>query len=430
MPATVQPPVIVVPGIQGTGLEDFYPLPPEEVWSAILHKHYERISLHPDDLRYEAIEPARIQPRSLFPIIYQDLIEALRHDLSPRKDRPTPVFGFSYDWRQDCRISAEQLRSFVDEVLARTALLPHYHADGKPLPGLRVDLVGHSMGGLIIADYLHRYGKEGKVRKVASIATPFQGAVDATQKLATGMGSLTGEIPRDREREAARTIPAIYQLLPTYEGAVTADPGLSKDLFKVKTWQPSVLATLRAYIRLYEGRITAEKLLAQYLDAAEDHRGSVNKLSLSGVLPDGNRGWLAIAGLDAPTQVNFKIIDWKKGLYKGPLFDFSERVNKWPDDHNSTETGDGTVPFLGACPNFLKRNQLVCISPEEFELLEFRDRLLAKTAGFHAALPTVNLVQRIVLRFLRPRYEGDVEARLAPGETKPDWPVAEMKPKK
>ena len=60
MPDTeVQRPVIVVPGITGTGLADFYPIPPQEVWSAVLRKGYERISMHPDDTRYEALEPAQ-----------------------------------------------------------------------------------------------------------------------------------------------------------------------------------------------------------------------------------------------------------------------------------------------------------------------------------------------------------------------------------
>ena len=51
----VQPLVIVVPGITGTGLEDYYPIPPEEVWSAILKKNYERISMHPDNPRMKRL---------------------------------------------------------------------------------------------------------------------------------------------------------------------------------------------------------------------------------------------------------------------------------------------------------------------------------------------------------------------------------------
>ena len=48
----IQPPVIVLPGIIATILDDYCPIVPEEVWSAVLHKEYERIALHPDDVRY------------------------------------------------------------------------------------------------------------------------------------------------------------------------------------------------------------------------------------------------------------------------------------------------------------------------------------------------------------------------------------------
>ena len=68
----VQNPVIVVPGITATSLVDDYPLNTDELWSMVVNKEYARIALHPDDLRYEAIEPAHVVPRQLFPI-YEDL---------------------------------------------------------------------------------------------------------------------------------------------------------------------------------------------------------------------------------------------------------------------------------------------------------------------------------------------------------------------
>src|SRR6266540_373379 len=107
--SNVQSPVIFVPGITGTGLDDYYPIPPEEIWSAVLKKNYERISMHPADPRYEAIEPARVQPGGIFGVIYQDLVEALRYDLTTRRTEPIPVFPFSYDWRQDCTHTADLL---------------------------------------------------------------------------------------------------------------------------------------------------------------------------------------------------------------------------------------------------------------------------------------------------------------------------------
>ena len=52
------PPVIFVPGITGTYLRDEYQLPPDRVWGVIEH-NFGRVALHPDDPRFEAVEPAR-----------------------------------------------------------------------------------------------------------------------------------------------------------------------------------------------------------------------------------------------------------------------------------------------------------------------------------------------------------------------------------
>src|SRR5882672_7446871 len=370
--AGLQPPAIVVPGITATSLEDTYPLSPEEIWTPILTRNYERISMHPDDPRYDALEPARVLPRSIFGIVYNDLVEALRHDLSPRADRPTPVYAFPYDWRQDCRRSIERLGEFVQEVLQRTRLLPHYADD----PPKQVDLVGHSMGGLLIAGYLTRPESRGRVRRVVTMGTPFRGAVDAVSKLSTGMGTLTGDAPRDRERESARTIPAIYQLLPSFAGI--------PNLFSRSEWQPSVARTLKEYCRLRQAKIDGDALF----------------------------GKLAIVGLDAPTQVRFD--------NSGTWFDFPGPENAGPQ---SEQTGDGTVPFLGACPSFLERERLVCVTPDDFSFWELKDRTMAKLAGFHGALPTVNLVQRLAIRFLNNSFSGDVEGRPAPGGSGTKWPA-------
>ena len=50
--------------------------------------------MHPDNPRYEALEPEQVQPYGTFGIIYEDLVEALRHDLMIRRTGPTPVYPF------------------------------------------------------------------------------------------------------------------------------------------------------------------------------------------------------------------------------------------------------------------------------------------------------------------------------------------------
>ena len=179
-----QNPVIVIPGITGTSLTDEYPINPEAIWSTLLDKNFERLALHPDNLRYEAREPARVVRGQVFELIYGELIGALRHDLSAKADEWTPVFAFPYDWRQPVEETAKQLTEFVGEVIERTRLLRHYL--GWPLKRQSVDLVGHSMGGLVISEYLARCqaaSSDARVRRVATLGTPHQGSVEAIVKI-------------------------------------------------------------------------------------------------------------------------------------------------------------------------------------------------------------------------------------------------------
>jgi len=173
--ANMPNPVVVVPGIIANYLRDDYPLPPESVWEVLEgSKKYERASLHPDDLRYEAIEPARVAPGQLYEVAYKELIEALRHDLTLRPDQPVPVFPFAYDWRQPITITCTVLSSFIDEVIARTLLMRHYASDTTYTANPRVDLVGHSMGGLVIAGHLALAGPHHRVGSVVTLAAPFR----------------------------------------------------------------------------------------------------------------------------------------------------------------------------------------------------------------------------------------------------------------
>lgn len=69
-------PVIVIPGVVASYLRDEYPLPPESIWEVLEgSKQYERASLHPDDLRFEAIEPARVVAGQVYEVAYRELIE-------------------------------------------------------------------------------------------------------------------------------------------------------------------------------------------------------------------------------------------------------------------------------------------------------------------------------------------------------------------
>jgi pimeloyl-ACP methyl ester carboxylesterase len=423
----MQPPVIVIPGITATTLHDDYPLNTLDIWTMVLNKDFHRVGLHPDDLRYEAYEPARVYAGKIF-AIYNDFLAALRHELSPHADEPTPVFAFPYDWRRPLALTVDEFAKFVEEVIARTRLLRHY----RDFTGAKqqVDLVGHSMGGLVICEYLSRHGAN-RVHKIATLGTPFLGAMEAVVKLTSGLGVLSGEVPSERERETARSTPAVYHLLPSYDGA-TVDAGgksIKHDLFDVANWQTSIVESLAEYIRLHavdpprdaEETVRAQKemlraaaLLKELLDAAGDHRRRVEALDLAAMGKSAD-DWLAVVGLGEQTRGS--LTPERAG---GRLrFNVHDAVAK--PAVNSPKAGDGTVPVPGAIPPFLPRAALFGVSRDDFEWFEFGDKALVRAAGLHALLPNLNVVQRVVIKHLRPAFRGPYTGRPVPGVTKAAW---------
>lgn len=450
-------PVIVIPGITASDLHDEYELPPEAVWTTVLKRRYDRITLHPADQRYELREPARVMPRGPFPLVYEDLIEELRDGLSEDQPGPVPVFPFGYDWRMPLDWTEERLAAFVREVIERTLLMRHYRDDEAFRASPTVSLIGHSMGGLIIAGYIERLvaGRIGRpagsgalVDKVVTLGTPFRGSYEAILKVATGTSELGDDSGKARERRMARMTPALYHLLPESAGPVASPDGRAVNFFRPDTWQPNVVQTIGHEVRDWD--VTGAELFRKMLDEARAHRERISGLELSrgaapraagapetgasedapmpggaGALETGPPGitvaaddWLAIAGVDSKTRVGLRVARDENGF---PRFDLrgAERRNHWDSDieGDRRDTGDGTVPLEGAIPPFLDEARVVCVTPGDFGYWEIRDRALAATAGFHGLLPKMNMLHRLILRFLLERGDpyGNTWGRRLPG---------------
>lgn len=98
------------------------------------------------------------------PAIYNPFLNALATLNYLRGDK---VFFFAYDFTKSIAHSAAWLNDFLgDEVISRN-------------PGHRVDVVGHSMGGLVIRYCFENIaGCKDKINKIVSAGTPHKGAVD------------------------------------------------------------------------------------------------------------------------------------------------------------------------------------------------------------------------------------------------------------
>ncbi len=422
-------PIVLVHAVTAGGLQDQYPMDAERVWSPVemTFKNYERIQLYPHEKhlrtkpRYEAIEPALVRPSEAFGLVYKDLVSELKHNLSYGPTPIQPVYPFVYDWRQDNIISAQRLRDFVEEVIERTSLMKH---DASKVGGVvcdSVDLIGHSMGGLVVAGAIASGASEGwaskRVRRVVTMGTPFQGANASIQKLATGGGTMFGRDSKERERTMARVTPSVYQLLPSFKNAVVDKDGKDTDIFLSETFQPSIPDTIGEFVAEAtadqsvarskpECRRIAGEILEQMLDAAWKFRQLTNTVNPTMLRSDG--AWLAIVGVGEKTSIKTGI---GKDQYGKKLFDFEIPGAFSDDDWDglSFETGDETVPLRGATPPWKEswRNTVV-VRSKDFEWLgEMGDRVLSNQLGLHSTLPLLDLAQRWVINFLRPEWTKD-----------------------
>ncbi len=91
------------------------------------------------------------------PLVYNPLINSLKAN-----DWKTSTFN--YDWRKRVTDNAQRLKTFID---------------ANVQAGEKVDVVAHSMGGLVARSYIEQEGAQNKIDKLITVGTPHKGAVDA-----------------------------------------------------------------------------------------------------------------------------------------------------------------------------------------------------------------------------------------------------------
>jgi hypothetical protein len=158
------------------------------------------------------------------------------------------------------------------------------------------------------------------------------------------------------------------------------------------------------------------------LNQAKTHRDRIDNFSLSKAKMT-DKNWLAVVGVDTETRVQLRIK--KRG--NQPEFDLrsKDRSNHWEDDDPQVKrlTGDGTVPYEGAVPQFLTEKNLVLVTPDDYGYWEIQDRTLSAAAGFHGILPNMNMLHRLIVRFFtdKPDKRRNTWGRPAPGVGKNEW---------
>jgi len=272
-----QPPVIVIHGLLGGKLRDRESL--SELWfgsfSKLLFSDFENIKLNidpetleplPDNLHAYAITD-QAAGRDFYGAILKTLESAGGYKYTnvgtPYAPGDRNYYVFVYDWRHDNVNTARKLSRYIDQI----------RQDYND-PNLKVDIVAHSMGGLVTR-YFMRYGEldtlddndfpvnlDGakKVRRVVLLGTPNLGSAGSLHAFMKGFKIGFGSVPP----EVLATMPSGYQLFPhaLNDWIVTAKGNpLKRDLFDVDIWRRFEWSIFDPEVR--------ERILGKY-DSAEE----------------------------------------------------------------------------------------------------------------------------------------------------------------
>jgi pimeloyl-ACP methyl ester carboxylesterase len=220
-------PVILIPGLLGSRLARARD--GVEVWPGgtrkLLTSDYQDLALRVDPDTLEPMDdglvPSGIFEGAVGKDFYGRLMQELRVAGGYRLMRPgRPVvqqrarlYVFTYDWRQDNVKTVQKLDELIEQIRRD-------YSD----PNLRVDVVAHSMGGLVVR-YFERYGRvdvldgnsftvtglgRSKLRRVVLLGTPNQGTVTAAHKFLNGYRVGFSALPT----EGVATMPSTFQLFP------------------------------------------------------------------------------------------------------------------------------------------------------------------------------------------------------------------------
>ena len=159
----------------------------------------------------------------------------------------TTCYQFDYDWRRDISENAARLHELIGHA---SDFASRQRKDGTRA---KVDIVAHSMGGLVALYYL-KYGKDplpddgsvptltwagaANVEQVIIVGTPSAGSVLSLKQLIDGVNYAA--ITPTYSPAILGTMPSIYQLMTRSRHRTVVDAASGEpvgDLFDVATWK-------------------------------------------------------------------------------------------------------------------------------------------------------------------------------------------------
>jgi pimeloyl-ACP methyl ester carboxylesterase len=366
------PNLLFVPGVMGSLIQSTTKA--GVWWIDVLRtrNHLNDLRLSPDgktDVRPEdALEPFNIDTS------YEPFLTAALHE---------PAIGlrwFPYDWRKLLTLSAAALRDRVLQLQTEN--------NGKP-----IDLVGHSMGGLMIRAALMEHGDElwPRIGRIVFVGTPHYGSPAISGYLKNHLWGFNemALLGLYLNRETFRSLWGVIAMQPApagiYPGTREDDPDPWKsrgrgyrhpcanfDLYQADSWHLQLPPAEQAQLQtiLDGGREFHTRMAEAHTQLNNDQRQRM----------------LVIAGVGYKTLFRLEWASSVLGLWKHA----KKVTDRIPGDRH--REGDGRVPLASA---------------------ELDDVRVSYVKGVHGGLPNIKTVYEAIFAFLA---SGEIKLPRTPKE--------------
>jgi pimeloyl-ACP methyl ester carboxylesterase len=341
--------IVCIPGITGSVLRkngrDVWNISGGAVFNALrsLGDSIGDLKLERDPVDVDDVDgmtaPSTIRDVHLIPGIwkidgYTKLIEHIKDKFDVEWNQN--LFELPYDWRRDNRVASRQLATKAERWLDAWRKKGH--------PDAKLVLVGHSMGGLIARHYLECREGWRDTRTLVTFGTPYGGSMNALGTLVNGKKIKFFDLT-----EIARSLTALYQLLPVYRCYDERGDGNFVRVAEAKIPHLDAAKATAALAFHHEIRdaVKLNMKIPEYRDARYDIR--------------------PIVGIEQPTN--------QSAVRDG------DRVKLLRSRGQENVGGDGTVPRPSATPAEFEHHENEIYSPERHASLQNDDDVLFQLRG-------------------------------------------------
>ncbi len=246
---------------------------------------------------------------------YKNLVQRLCEEYSSENNY-RPVYFFSYDWRQSNKDSAKKLNECINTILKDTG-------------AKKVNLVCHSMGGIVASRYFQEHSADQKVDVIVTCGTPYEGSPKLLHCV------LTRHLLGDTLQDWALLLGGMSKKLKTSFLGVGELVPSENYIKRLPMYRNKLFTDENEELSFQDYQDICRNEFADY-DACYEFQKSLKAGYYNALLKYDKSYFIVGIGQPTITAIKFRSVN--------------NNINKelYEDDLKYTINGDGTVPYYSA----------------------------------------------------------------------------------